>query len=231
LAEASGEFIAVLNDDDVWLPAKLEMQLALMDRYPKVGLVHSDGAFIDGKGEKLEGNPLGFEFPRTETGDVLLDLVYQNKIIASAALVRRECFERLGTFNEAYFGSGDWEMWLRIAEAYDIGYVDEPLTLYRVHGTNASHKLERIWRDDLKLREWLAERLANYDEGRYDAQGLVRAQAHNWACIGTVRTLNGDPKGGRAAYSRSLTILPGRLKSRLRWLATFLPRSLFRKLI
>src|SRR5207302_734559 len=86
-----------------------------------------------------EGAPLGFEFPRTETGDVLLSLLYANKIIASAALVRRECFEALGNFNEAYFGSGDWEMWLRIAEQYEVGFVPEPLTFYRVHGRLKSY--------------------------------------------------------------------------------------------
>ena len=43
------------------------------------------GGFIDGEGGPMAGSPLGFEFPRTETGDVGLGLVYQNKIIASAA--------------------------------------------------------------------------------------------------------------------------------------------------
>ncbi|MBX7134486.1 MAG: glycosyltransferase [Fimbriimonadaceae bacterium] len=230
LDAASGEFIAILNDDDVWLPDKLAAQVALMERHPEVGLVHTDGYFIDGKGERLEGSPLGFEFPRTETGDVLLDLVYQNKIIASAALVRRYCFDELGGFNPNYFGSGDWEMWLRIAEKHQVGYVDEELTLYRVHGANASHKLDRIWRDDEMLREWLAPRLKNLS-GRFPEEAIRRAQAHNWACIGTVRTLNGDPAGGRQAYSKSMALMPGRFKSRLRWLATFLPRSLFRRLI
>ena len=230
LEAASGEFIAILNDDDVWLPGKLEMQVALMDRLPEVGLVHTDGYFIDGKGERMEGSPLGFEFPRTETGDVLLDLVYQNKIIASAALVRRSCFDELGGFNPKYFGSGDWEMWLRVAEKHRIGYVDEELTLYRVHGANASHKLDRIWRDDEILREWLAPRLEQLGD-RFPADVVRRAQAHNWACIGTVKTLNGDPAGGRKAYAKSIELMPGRYKSRLRWLATFLPRPVFRRLV
>lgn len=230
LARAKGDFIAILNDDDVWMPEKLERQLALMEANPEVGLVHTDGFFIDGQGQRMEGSPLGFEFPRTETGDVLLDLIYQNKIIASAALVRRTCFQELGGFNESYFGSGDWEMWLRIAEKWRVGYVDEALTLYRVHGANASHKLERIWRDDQMLREWLAPRLDGLG-GRFPADAITRAQAHNWACLGTVRTLNGDAKGGRAAYRESLRLLPGRWKSRIRSWATYLPKSLFRKLL
>ena len=110
---ATGELVAVLNDDDVWLPEKLERQVALLDAHPGVGLVHTGGGFIDGEGNATEGNPLGFRFPTFETGDILRGLVFENKIIASAALVRRECFDRVGEFDESYFGSGDWEMWWR----------------------------------------------------------------------------------------------------------------------
>ncbi len=230
LRHARGEFVAILNDDDVWAPTKLERQVAMMDASPAVGLVHTDGWFIDRQGQRMEGSPLGFEFPRTESGNVLLALLYANKIIASAALIRRECFDTLGPFNEAYFGSGDWEMWYRIAEKWDVGYVDEPLTFYRVHGGNASHKLDRIWRDDQLLREWIAERAEGY-RGRFPDEDLNRAVSHNWACLGTVRTLNGDAKGGRAAYAKSLLINPERWQSRLRYWATFLPRPLFRKLL
>jgi glycosyltransferase involved in cell wall biosynthesis len=230
LARARGEFIAILNDDDLWAPEKLERQIRLFEEHPQVGLVHTDGSFIDGEGKPMEGSPLGFEFPRTETGDVLLSLIYQNKIIASAALVRRECFDRLGGFNEAYFGSGDWEMWLRIAEEYEIGFVPEPLTFYRVHGENASHKLERIWRDDEMLREWIRTREEAYRRKGYAPGPLRRALAHNLACLGTVKTLNGKAREGRRAYLDSLRLEPARLKSYLRWMATFLPRPMFRKL-
>lgn len=231
LAEATGEFIAVLNDDDVWAPTKLERQLELFAAHPKVGLVHTDGGFIDGEGKPISGSPLGFEFPRTETGDVLLDLLYQNKIIASAVLVRRECFEQLGGFNPAYFGSGDWEMWLRIAEQFEVGFVAEPLTFYRVHGANASHKLDRIWKDDEQLREWIRTRESVYRGKGYDEVVLRAALSHNEACLGTVKVLNGNPQEGRRAYRRSLALRPSRFKSYVRLVASYLPRPLFRRLV
>jgi hypothetical protein len=178
----------------------------------------------------MEGSPLGFEFPRTETGDVLIDLLYANKIIASAVLVRKECFDRLGGFNEAFFGSGDWEMWLRIAEHYEIGFVGEPLTFYRVHGANASHRLDRIWQDDEMLRRWIRTRVPAYTSKGYGLN-LTKAQAHNEACLGTVLTLNGKAGEGRRAYGQSIRLAPRRWKSYLRWIATFLPRSVFRRLL
>ena len=230
LAAASGELIAVLNDDDLWEPEKLQKQVELLDSNPKVGLVHTGGTFIDGDGNRQEGNPLGFDFPRFQTGDILLGLVYENKIIASAALARRACFDQLGGFNSSYFGSGDWEMWFRIAEKYDVGFVDASLTHYRVHGANASHKLERIWKDDEKLREWIATRLDGL-EPRFPAAAIRKARAFNQAALGTVKTLNGNPSAGRSASASSIKLDPSRWKSYLRYVATFLPTKAFRKLL
>lgn len=230
LERATGEFIAVLNDDDVWAPTKLEKQVALMDANPKVGLVHTDGYFLDGESNRTEGSPLGFHFPRTETGDILLALVYSNQMIASAALARKQCFEDLGGFNPAFFGSGDWEMWYRIAEKWDVGYCKDELTMYRIHGANASHKLDKIWKDDQMLREWIAPRLAGY-KGRFSDHDLREAEAHNLACLGTVQALNGNPSAARQSYAASVKVKPGRWKSYLRYVATYLPRETFRKLI
>ena len=230
LRETESEFVAVLNDDDLWEPQKLEKQIQLLDSHPKVGLVHTAGTFIDGEGNLREGNPLGFGFPRFETGDILLGLVYENKVIASAALVRRACLAEVGEFNREYFGSGDWEMWFRIAEKFDVGFVDQPLTHYRVHGANASHKLERIWRDDEKLRIWIAARLELLDN-RFSSSETKRAKAFNQAALGTVTTLNGEPARGRIAYSTSIRLNPGRWQTYARYAATFLPKSTFRKLL
>jgi glycosyltransferase involved in cell wall biosynthesis len=228
LDRAAGEFIAVLNDDDLWAPEKLAREVELIDSDDRIGLVHTGGYFIDAQGLRTEGSPLGFRFPTFKTGDILLGLVYENKVIASAALARRECFETLGGFDSSYFGSGDWQMWFRIAEKYLVGFVDAPLTMYRVHGANASHKLDRIWRDDQMLREWMAGRLDRLAD-RFPAHDARRARAFNLAALGTVRALNGSPSAARAAFTDSLRLDPLRMKSYLRFMASFLPQQVFRR--
>lgn len=224
---SSGECIAILNDDDVWHPNKLQLQLALLDESPSVGLVHTNGRFIDGKGQVTEGSPLGFEFPRTRTGNIALDLTYANKIIASSVLFRRKCLDQVGLFDASLFGSGDWDMWFRIAQHWEIGYVDEECTDYRVHGSNASHKLDRIWRDDEVIRHRISEYLGSLP----DSDAVNQAKAHNAACLGTVATLNGDASAGRRHYLESLRWNRTRLRTYLRLAATFLPRSWFRRLL
>jgi glycosyltransferase involved in cell wall biosynthesis len=226
---ANGEFVAVYNDDDVWMPEKLARQVAMLDERPEVGLVHTSGWFIDDEGGRLEPNPLGFPWPKTGTGDVLHELVFHNKIIASSVMARRECFEKVGAFNTSYFGSGDWEMWYRIAEEYQVGHLDQPLTLYRVHAGSASHHTEKVRRDDERIREWMIGRMNGYGD-RWSPSLRRRLLAHQYACVGTARTWNGDARGGRAMYLKSLQVMPWRAKSVARYLASFMPRKWFRAL-
>lgn len=224
LQASTGRYVAIFNDDDLWLPDKLMAQIALFESDPKIGLVHTGGWFIDGDGNRHpDPAPLGFPFPHLPTGDVLPNLMEHNQIITSSALVKREAFDRCGLFDPDFYGCGDWHMWLRIAQHYRIGQVDEPLTLYRVHGANAALNDQKMLEDDLRIREWIA----SWDESNPSQKA---AFAHNWACVGTERTWLGDKRGGRAAYRQSLKRMPARFKTYLRLLATFLPERTFRKL-
>lgn len=228
------EFVAVLNDDDVWAPEKLARQVELMDRRPEVALVHTGGHFLNGAGERTEGNPLGFAWPTLvdEVTRATPFLVFENKIIASAALARTAALGECGGFDEGYFGSGDWDMWWRLALDHPVGFVPDDLTGYRVHGANASHKLDRIWRDDERLRERIQsdlDRLRDADE--LDQKEWNRLTAFNRAALGTVRMLNGRPAEARAEYRASLHADPRRWKSYARLALTYAGRRAFRRLL
>lgn len=224
ITESSGEYLAILNSDDLWLPTKLEKQVSLLETNAQVGLVHTYGYFIDSEGNRLQKNPLGYPWPRVPTGNIVEELVRYNRIVPSSAIVRRECFEKLGMFREDLYGLGDWEMWLRIALYYDIGFVDEPLTLYRVHATNACHCHDKMHLDEIKVRcetihanESLFWRRAN------SPRAMRLALAHSYACLGTEYALLGDRRHARQAYYQSLRLYPLRFKSLLRLALTFLP--------
>ena len=230
ISTAKGGYIAILNDDDLWAPTKLEKQVSFLDKNPKSGLVHTGGGFVDSSGSALKSTPLGFEFNGIQSGNALLSLIYFNKIIASGVLIRRECFDRLGGFTENLYGSGDWEMWLRIAEQFEMGFVKEPLTFYRWHESNASRNLEKVWADDVAIRTWLSARFESYRLSGIPTSDLMDVEAHNWACLGTAKTLLGDRSGGRKAYAESIKLAPRRFKTYARWISTFFPSGVLRRM-
>lgn len=223
LERVDAEFVAILNDDDLWAPTKLATQIARMRAEPAIGLSHTSGWFIDAKGERHpESAPLGFPFPRMASRRPLADLIMKNQIITSSVVMRTDVVRRHGPFDADFYGCGDWQMWLRLAGHCEFDFVDEPSTFYRVHGTNAARDQGRMSDDSRRVREWIA----TWPE----IPELRPALAHNWACLGTERSLRGDRRGGRAAYWQAVKRNPARLKTYLRLAATCLPTALFRRL-
>ncbi|CUU05427.1 MAG: glycosyltransferase [Fimbriimonadales bacterium] len=224
IAESRGQYLAILNSDDLWLPQKLEKQVAMLEANPRMGLVHTYGYFIDDAGNRLPQNPLGYPWPRTTCLNPIEDLVRYNRIVPSSAMIRRECFEKLGGFREDLYGLGDWEMWLRIALHYEIGFIDEPLTLYRVHATNACHRHDKMRMDEIKVRsEAIHAREALFWQRANSPRAMRLALAHSYACLGTNYALFEDRRNARRAYLKSLQLYPLRFKSLLRLALTFLP--------
>ncbi|HAY13223.1 MAG TPA: glycosyltransferase [Fimbriimonadaceae bacterium] len=224
---AEGEFIAVFNDDDVWGPEKLQRQVEALDKNPRVGLVHTSGWFINGRSERHpDPAPLGFPWPKTGNGDQLATLVDHNQIITSSVLFRAACAEQSGPFDPQFYGCGDWQMWLRIARGWEVAHVDEPLTFYRVHDTNAARNTTKMDEDSWRIREWITTWEGTEDKSR---PRLDDAFAHNWVCLGTERALRGDLKGARQAYGEAIRRRPTRAKSYARYLATLLTPKVARQ--
>jgi glycosyltransferase involved in cell wall biosynthesis len=140
LREASGEYIAFLDDDDLWCPEKLEIQVEYLRKHLEYYLVYSNAWFIDENGvrdgllEKLES---------FKGGKIFEELVRYNCIPQLTVLMKREVFEKIGFFNEdpTLRAIEDYEYWLRVALQYKIGFVKEPLAMYRVHSGGATHEI------------------------------------------------------------------------------------------
>ncbi|RMG23304.1 MAG: glycosyltransferase [Armatimonadetes bacterium] len=228
---AEGEYCAVLNSDDKWAPTKLERQLDEMRLHPNHSFCHTFGAFIDDDGNRISGEPMGFPFPRMESGQHLTTFIANNTAIASSVLFRRDLARDLGGFNENLKILGDWDMWLRLAEKGTVGFVDEELTYYRVHGTNTIYQLEPKYREEVFIREAWTSRAEELIAHAPDPAAMKRALAHSFACLGSLYSILGEPGRARRAYLRSLRLNPLRLKSLLRIGVTWLPLSLRRKLL
>jgi glycosyltransferase involved in cell wall biosynthesis len=133
IVKSRGDFIAPIDADDIWYPQNLEKQVqCILQADSSVGLVYAWSAHIDEQG-LLTGSG---RTPRIE-GDVYIELVQDNFVgNASAPLIRRSCFERVGGYNcklkeENAEGCADWDLYLRIAECYEFRVVPEFLIGYR----------------------------------------------------------------------------------------------------
>jgi glycosyltransferase involved in cell wall biosynthesis len=124
---SSGEFINFLDDDDTFMPTKIERQVAVLDDRPEVGLVHCRHQHIDEAGTPLDA---GWRLPE---GNVLKELLCGCFLVVHAPLIRRQCLEQVGLFDETLPWTADWDLWLRIALAgYPFACVQEPLCTYRI---------------------------------------------------------------------------------------------------
>jgi glycosyltransferase involved in cell wall biosynthesis len=131
-----GEFVAFLDADDRWLPAKLERQLAAFDD-PRVGVCHTLRDLMDERGKRLPSPTV----PLPPSGDVRAAIFARNFVCFSSAVVRRELIHRVGSFDETLDLAIDYDLWQRAATHCHFACIPEQLTLYRTGHGNLSQKL------------------------------------------------------------------------------------------
>jgi glycosyltransferase involved in cell wall biosynthesis len=149
---AQGEYIAFLDDDDLWVPQKLEHQIPLFVADQNIGLVYADMTVFN-ETEILPGTYLnGFVPPQTVMPWTLLQ--YGNFFPMPTIVVRRICLEEVGYFNEALSVCEDYDLWLRIMEKWAAGYVNLPLARYfrGENHPNLSQNTERMIRTAIQVK-------------------------------------------------------------------------------
>ena len=141
LSLAKGEFIAFLDDDDLWPRDKLEWQVRYLRRNPTVGAVAGDRYWWEGD------SPAPRVSSRTREIRVLTwESLFRGNPIASPGqvLVRRSILDRVGFLNPDIWGADDFDLWFRIASVTRFELHDRIALLYRAHNSNASHQLDRM---------------------------------------------------------------------------------------
>jgi len=186
---ASGEFIKFLFQDDILYPDCVERMMGLFLKYDGIGLVFSARDILvdrdldertakhwleycevlhthfDSLGEFNSGRRLFLQQMRNG--------FYGNWIAEpSSVMVKKECFYRLGQFNTRLYQVGDLEMWLRIMYFYDVGFIEDKLTAFRIHGKSATVANARS-RNDFLDQFWLFEELLRHNEIKNSCPEIV----------------------------------------------------------
>jgi len=154
IAKAEGGLLAFLDADDYWGREKLEHQVTLLDSSAETGVVYTALKVVDSDGREIG------ERGCLRRGHLFSSLLTKNYVTPSSAIVRRECLEKAGTFDENLSAAEDWDLWLRIAPFYPFDFVDLPLTFYRVHEGSMHKDLDRMERNVFQVLDKLFKREA-----------------------------------------------------------------------
>lgn len=157
LEMAAGPLVELLQSDDLIDADYLELVSRFFDEHPQVGFVAASCRYIDADGKTTDpGSPRPPKLCRAgdEAVTALLSGGWPH---VSSIVMRRECYERLGTFNQKIWHGPDGEMFTRLASQYDIYHFGEVHTSFRRHGTNMG-VLEYL-RDDFLETDMYKKRL------------------------------------------------------------------------
>lgn len=224
---SQGPWIAFLDADDLWLPHKLERQLALTREDPELGVVYSRRLMIDSDGRPLAAHPRS-----AFRGYVLKQMFRDNFVCFSSSVVNRDVFDLLGPFNEQYRHASDYDMWLRAGLHYRFDYVDEPLVSYRTGHANLTSRGDVQLLTALTImNRFLQEHPGQLDRAwvrqcyqeTYGHLGLaVRDRSRLDSAAWQIRALAKGPWNLGAWKEMAKLLLPGRVE---RWLRGVVGRA------
>ncbi|MBB1163326.1 glycosyltransferase [Aquariibacter albus] len=162
LREACGEFIAPLDADDLWAPAKLERLVARLRAAPAAGLAYSGWVVVDSAGRPLDRSPRW-----TVAGRALDRLAEVNFAGCASVPVFRHAALRAAPAPLGYDprlrdldaqGCEDWDLLLRVAEGHEVAVDPAVLVAYRRHAQSMSASCAAMWRSGCRVLDELAAR-------------------------------------------------------------------------
>ena len=173
LRAARGEYVAFVDQDDLWLPEKLAVQAVALAAQPAAVLHYTHLQAVD---ETLRPLPRQPDFAPLG-GDPLARLLRRNSIAYSSAMMRRSALDRIGYFDESIRAAADWDMWLRAAGAGAILADPRPLLLRRFHPRQWSKSPLMMAQGAEKV---MAKAAAWVPGRRPDLRGLARRRHARW---------------------------------------------------
>lgn len=218
LAQATGEFVALIDHDDRWLPEKLRLQVEALSADSSLGWVYGRCMLVGD-----EGSPLGefadlYGYPKWEGWIYRRLLLHQNFIgTYSLPLFRRSVLAQAG---DPWAGAGvsdDWDLFLRVAEIAPIGFVDEVLLEYNAGnpGSQSRTNLERAYRCEEAVMRRHADSVRRLS--LRDRWELRRRLGKRWSFWmkehGTQAHRRGDFQVASRSYARAAILNPALLFS------------------
>ncbi len=144
-ASSHGEYIGYLNSDDALCPDAISLMVDYLQKIPDVALVYGDYYRIDQTGKVLE---------LVCAGDSSLETLLRcgNTIFSGAMLLRRPIIEEVGWLDAGLKYAADYDFCVRVARQHRIGYINQPLAMFRMHvGSKSQTSRWGMWREMLDV--------------------------------------------------------------------------------
>lgn len=123
---SKGAYIALLDDDDLWLPNRLKAHLPVFEDRPEVGVVYGQGV-ATGDGADM----IWPDAQRAPSGNAFMDFLMEEFVLTDCALVRRDAFEKAGYFDEKLKTMSHYDMFLRLAFHVPFAFLAGPIAIAR----------------------------------------------------------------------------------------------------
>jgi glycosyltransferase involved in cell wall biosynthesis len=150
LKRATGEIVAWINSDDVYLPGAIAQAAAVFNKHPDIGMVYADGIMVDHELKILDRHT----YPQVDVTDLLSFEV----ILQPTVFMRREALEAVGYLDPSYDLILDHELWVRIASRYPVLHVPAFWALERTHPQAKTIAQAGAFVDEAeRLIEWAAK--------------------------------------------------------------------------
>jgi len=202
---ATGDHIAFLDADDLWLPHKLERQAKLLSA--ECGFVFSDWYRSDSPDKP--GAPILLGYSMVCEGTVFSNLLRENFVSTPTVLVRKELLAHTGIFKPELIGGQDFDLWLRLAKWTQFGWAREALVFMRKHDGNITGSRQypyyraRVWGELLREHSQEAPSDRAYIKWRY-GKSLYDAGRHAVRLMDVPMARQHFALAWKAGHSRAL---------------------------
>jgi glycosyltransferase involved in cell wall biosynthesis len=195
---ATGGYIAFLDSDDTWVPDKLEKQLKYFENNSRVGLLYSSARYlaVNNNTEQIK--------PRVITRN-LREMIEKDAVFpTSTVIIRRECLDKVGMFDETLRGIEDFDLWFRIAERYPIYFQDEITAQHNYYGSSLADQSDEMSRAYIKIYNKI---IAKYKD-QYNLQYMRERLARQHYSLGIHNMQEKDNGAALQNVTRALAAYP-----------------------
>jgi glycosyltransferase involved in cell wall biosynthesis len=194
---ARGAYLAFLDADDLWLPEKIEKQVALFEKAPSVAYVYSAFFFVD---EDLTVTGVGEIPPPQDALRNAATLTSPSINLAQTGMVRSAVFQELGGFDETLSTSADLDFVLRATTAFESKGLPEPVAMYR-HSESQMSQDPALMESDMKR---VLEKFYGSPRGSEFRHLKRRAYANLHSVLAAMYLRRGEYAGGARALAIAL---------------------------